>query len=228
MANIPIGYDPDTESDTDGSSPPPVPSIPKSTPSTSLPLPPPPPIPLKSTSMALNINSSLHRKQVLQAKQMPLRVETCLMGLEGLCLACLVEGIECRNHKTPQCFKWSRIKMGRQAFDWKKEYFCSSGDKGYCYRCLLNPDYAPVHPNGPGYRECIYDGIVFELCWIMIGNKELLGSLGRYLDEPGLTSQSEFIDWLRGKFDDDRKWRNCATLLLVWFYNTFRSPQKPV
>jgi len=76
--------------------------------------------------------------------------------------------------------------------------------------------------------QCIYDGIVFEVCWIVIGNDKLLKSLATYLDEPGLSSQTEYIDWLRGKYNDDRKWRNCATLLLIWFHNIFRSPLKPV
>lgn len=152
----------------------------------------------------------------------------CLKELHGLCLACLSDGMESTTHKTHKCLRWERYKMGKQAFDWKKEYFCSGADKGYCYRCLLNPDYIHVHPQGPGHMECMYDGIVFELCWIVIGNRELLQSLATYLNEPELSSQSEYIDWLRRKFNDDRKWRNCATLLIVWFYNTFKSPQNPL
>ncbi len=44
------------------------------------------------------------------------------------------------------CLGWQRRKMGRQAFEWKKEYFCSGAEKekGYCYRCLLNPDHDHV------------------------------------------------------------------------------------
>ena len=187
-----------------------------------------PPVPLQPTSTALNVNSALHRKYALQAQQMPMRVEACLRALQGLCLVCLSQGIHNKGHQTHKCKKWERYKMGAQAFEWKKDQFCSRGDKGYCYKCLLNPDHPPVHPNGSGYGQCIYDGIVFELCWIVIGNDKLLKSLATYLNEPGLSSQKEYIDWLRGKYNDDRKWRNCATLLLIWFHNTFRSPLKHV
>ena len=203
-----------------------IPSKPKQITHTSLA--PLAPVPLQSTSTALNVNTALHRKYAQEAKKMPVRVEICLEGLEGLCLACLCDGIESSGHKTHKCLRWQRRKMGRQAFEWKKEHFCSGEHKGYCYKCLLNPDHVGMHPEGSGYGQCFFDGIVFELCWIVLGNQGLLQSLASYVDEPGLVSQSEYIEWLRGKFHDDRKWRNCATLLVVWFYNTFRCPGKPV
>jgi len=189
-----------------------------------LPLPPLPPVLLQATSTTLNVNSALHRKYAKEAKKMPMRVETCVKGLQGLCLACLCDRIETKGHQTHRCKKWQRYKMGsRQAFEWKKEHFCSKGDKGYCYRCLLNPDYVGVHPEGSAYGQCQYAGIVFEVCWLVIGNKGLLKSLAKYVDEPGLENEPEYIEWLKGKFNDDRKWRNCATLLIVWFYNTFKA-----
>ena len=168
----------------DETTPLPIPQKPKSI--TQYSLAPLPSVALQPTSTTLNVNTALHRKYKEEARKMPLRVEVCLKGLEGLCLGCLCDGIERRSHKTHKCPRWQRSKMGSQAFDWKKEHFCSGEDKGYCYRCLLNPDYAGVHPDGPGPRECAYDGIIFELCWIVLGDQVLLQSLGRYVDEPGL------------------------------------------
>src|SRR5258708_34363711 len=90
------------EDSSDEPLPPPGPSkaAPKSTTSTLFSLLPVPPVPLHPTSTALNVNSTLHRKSALHAKRMPLSVAMCLKELQGLCLACLSDGMERTTHKT--------------------------------------------------------------------------------------------------------------------------------
>jgi hypothetical protein len=174
---------------------------------------------LAPTRTCTNVNATLLQKMEQELKRIPLEVVVGLPGLQGKCLGCMSKGVECSSHETHKCKHWGFHKYeGHGAFEWKKEFFCNSGDKGYCYRCLLNPDHNRIHEG----KRCVYAGIVFEIVWLVMHNSDLRKSLGRHMRHSGLEEQKEFGLWVKRMYDGkDRKWRNCGTHLIVWFHKTF-------
>ncbi|KAF8318869.1 uncharacterized protein EI90DRAFT_3020925 [Cantharellus anzutake] len=177
---------------------------------------------LQHTSTSMDINSKLQQKRALEIKKIPQKLEKILPQLKDLCLCCLVMGTRDGSHHTHQCKHWVKHKQGgTEAFAFKKAHFCNQGDTGYCYTCLLNPD-APLHGVKVPGQPCLYAGIVFEIVWLTVSDTEMMNSIADYLKDSRLKEEKYYAPWLKKGYDGmDKKWRNCATQLVLWFHDTY-------
>lgn len=107
---------------------------------------------------------------------------------------------------------------------------------GYCWCCLLNDDSTALHPyrkelalgtkvNRAESRGCLYPDMVFPLAWVVVGDAQMRRSLAAHMRDSRIETVEGFQEWMMERVDGDKKWRNFATHLIVWFYNSYK-PQE--
>ena len=175
---------------------------------------------------ALAINSLFQRSKADTAAAIPLQVLRCLQQLKGKCLLCWLHGAE-SDHITSCCpgtgewEGWQRSKLGVDDFAWKHWYFSenkSNDVKGYCWKCLLNLDWLPVHHINTT-QGCLFPDMVFEIVWIILDSQPLCKALSEYVGREDVADVNGYTSWLLGRFNGEKKWRHCSTLLVLFFFN---------
>jgi hypothetical protein len=193
------------------------------------PTPPPALTSLQHANNAFQVNVTLQQALAESTATVPMQVHTILQELRGKCLVCWRHSCSA-THPTSQCkgtdrwSGWRREGSVGGDFAWKRARFINStaGDtRGYCWKCLLNPDWQPVHRNSSTHG-CLFPDMIFEMIWIIAHSDELRSALATQTGDPTILTMDGFVEWCRRRFNGDKKWRNFSTQLVLFFYHGCR------